>query len=105
MFTTLCPMGSRCVMPIGQGQLPCVSLFFTYFCYYPRDLDIRQNLSCNTTKSCTVYSQWINKDHVEVPINIAIHPESKLLGLLKSVHQIIIMKSMIINHKSLREGW
>ena len=38
-------------------------------------------------------------------MKIAIHPESELLGLLKSVHQIIIMKSMIINHKSLREGW
>ena len=38
-------------------------------------------------------------------MKIAIHPESKLLGLLKSVHQIIIMMSMIINHKSLREGW
>ena len=43
-------------------------------------------------------------------MKIAIHPESLLLGLLKSVllksvHQIIIMKSMIINHKSLREGW
>ena len=73
-------------MPIGQGQLPCVSLSFTYFCYYPRDLDIRQNLSnvvTQLTKSCTVYSQWINKDHVEVPMKIAIHPESWLLGLLK----------------------
>ena len=78
VFTTLCPMGSRCVMPIGQGQLPCVSLSFTYFCYYPRDLDIRQNLSCNTTNKIlhVVYSQWINKDHVEVPMKIAIHPES-----------------------------
>ena len=39
----------------------CVSLSFTSFCYYPRDLDIRQNTSCKVAQlvRCRISNQRV----------------------------------------------